>query len=61
MKIKPKTIKIILGILIILSPYIYSLNETLGGVTFISPMREVFYISKIICTIAGIYIINKEI
>lgn len=55
-----KIIKIILAILIILSPYIYS-NGNITGNTFLSPMYEVFYFSKILCTIVGVYIIIKEI
>ncbi len=61
MKIKTnKSLKIILGILIILLPYIYS-NGTITGNNFMSPMYEIFYISKIVCTIVGIYMISKEI
>lgn len=61
MKIKTnKSLKIILGILIILLPYIYS-HGTITGNNFMSPMYEIFYISKIVCTIVGIYMISKEI
>ncbi len=60
MKDNSKKIKIILAILIIISPYIYS-NGNIRGDLFLSPMYEVFYFSKILCTIVGVNIIIKEI
>lgn len=54
-----KFLKIILSILIILLPYIYA--GTITGNKFLPPMYEVFYISKILCSIVGIYLIVKEI
>lgn len=55
-----KFLKIILSVLVILLPYIYS-NGAITGDKFLSPMYEVFYISKITCTIVGICMINREI
>ena len=55
-----KTIKIILAILIILLPYIHSGGD-IKGEFFFSPMYEIFYISKILSAIVGIYLISKEI
>ncbi|MBU5311845.1 hypothetical protein KQI38_07370 [Tissierella carlieri] len=55
-----RILKIVLGILIIILPYIYA-NGDIKGYKFISPMYEVYFISKVICAIAGIHMISKEI
>jgi len=52
--------KIGLGILIIILPYIYSSGD-IKGYMYLSPMFEIYYISKVICAITGIRMINKVI
>lgn len=52
--------KICLGILVIILPYIYSSGD-IKGYSYLSPMFEIYYISKVVCAITGIRMINKVI